>query len=630
MLRKPSRGSTKDIVEAVPTVSRTAIDLFAGAGGFSLGLRRAGFEVVLANEFSVDPEWTYRHNLLAGAGLPDPGPRATGYALREERLKVREAIMDLRKHQVPAGTVMRGGDIAVALSDDKLNAWLAERRGAEVDVVVAGPPCQGFSSAGRQDDEDARNKLVFEAVRVVEKVRPKVVVIENVPGMLSRHSKLLEIVGERLGRGPRGYRLAIELVHGERLGVPQTRKRLVLIGVRRDLISDAAHARLRSLAFPAGCPKMSASTDESAGPHTAAQRGNEVTATAALGDLSANPPIYDSAATPAGYSPGPVGDEFQLEMRTPRDLYLNGGLAGSDLVGEYWNHESSVHNDTVSMRMRMLRETADRDEASRRQRCSSRWLRKHFATEYPTLDTKKSAQRVLLADHWPSLTVTSLPDDIVHFREDRIPTVREVARLQTFPDWFEFKGVRTTGFERRRAGIFVPQFTQVANAVPPRLAHAVAARIRWLLDLLEQDRDCTYSVGYSFHAPYDLGVNREGSIARELLDNLNARFLTASERRDLVDGNAVCGTDEALERRKGRDRAPDTERSSDAGAAGALADTRPQTAESRTVGQLPFAFHRDVKSGEGANGRKRSREVVWSGNNAGDAIARMALAREGR
>ena len=97
------------------------------------------------------------------------------------------------------------------------------------------------------------------------------------------------------------------------------------------------------------------------------------------------------------------------------------------------------------------------------------------------------------------LTVTSLPDDIVHHAEDRIPTVREVARLQTFPDWFEFKGVRTTGAERRRAGVYVPQYTQVANAVPPRFAHAVAARIRQFLFLADEDPACGFEPDGGFY-----------------------------------------------------------------------------------------------------------------------------------
>src|SRR5690606_18279537 len=122
-------------------------------------------------------------------------------------------------------------------------------------------------------------------------------------------------------------------------------------------------------------------------------------------------------------------------------------------------------------RLRLLRKAAASSRKARQHRCRSAWLRRQFSEQFPELVTKKTSQRVLLADEWPMLTVTSLPDDIVHHAEDRIPTVREVARLQTFPDWFEFKGVRTTGAERRRAGVYVPQYTQVANAVPPRFAH---------------------------------------------------------------------------------------------------------------------------------------------------------------
>jgi hypothetical protein len=142
------------------------------------------------------------------------------------------------------------------------------------------------------------------------------------------------------------------------------------------------------------------------------------------------------------------------------------------------------------------------------------------------LKTSKASQRVLLPDEWPKLTVTSLPDDIVHFSEDRIPTVREVARLQTFPDWFEFKGVRTTGAERRRAGIYVPHYTQVANAVPPRLAHAVASRVRWFLELAAGQPDCDFELPGPERSS---NVKRRGTTI-ELLDDLNQHFHGASAR----------------------------------------------------------------------------------------------------
>jgi hypothetical protein len=166
----------------------------------------------------------------------------------------------------------------------------------------------------------------------------------------------------------------------------------------------------------------------------------------------------------------------------------------------------------------LLRLAASSSREAREHRCSSKWLREQFSEQFPELITKKASQRVLLPDQWPMLTVTSLPDDIVHYEEDRIPTVREVARLQTFPDWFEFMGVRTTGAERRRAGIYVPQYTQVANAVPPRLAHAVAARIRQFLILAEQDPTCRFvPEGGLYQTP-----NLKGTASGRLRDLNNA------------------------------------------------------------------------------------------------------------
>lgn len=510
-----------------------AVDLFSGAGGFSLGLRRAGFSVVLANEFSVDPEWTYRHNLLPGElSLPVASEKAKGYAIRKHRLQVRDAILKHRKDAAKSfADTMRGGDIREALSDEWLRAWISGRRGAEVDVLVAGPPCQGFSSAGKQDEADVRNQLVFEAVRVIKVVRPKIVVIENVPGMLTRHDTILRDVGKQLSDAQPGYFLTVELLHAQAMGVPQTRKRLVLIGVRRDLMDADGHARLRHRAFPVACPAQA--VDGGAVPD-----GEDITALDALGDLAPEPPQYDSTFEAQNYREDPGESTFRTEMRTARSAYLEGCVGGDDLGTAYWNHESSVHNATVQTRMRMLREVAAGTKESREQRCSSRWLRKHFIEAHPHLDTKKAAQRVLLPDCWPALTVTSLPDDIVHFEEDRIPTVREVARLQTFPDWFEFKGVRTTGFERRRAGVYVPQYTQVANAVPPRLAHAVAARVRHLLEELAKDKTCSWPAGEGLTGHYNLDINPPGSSARELLDDLNAAFLKMATASSVVSADS--------------------------------------------------------------------------------------------
>lgn len=140
----------------------TAIDLFAGAGGLSLGLRRAGFDILLANEYSVDAEWTYRHNILGDTSegvFPerpdDPSTRARKAhraEVRQQILKDRESLaQDFESH-------MRGGDIREALSDLWLRRWL-ERRRAPVDLVLAGPPCQGFSCAGKACPDDEADHI---------------------------------------------------------------------------------------------------------------------------------------------------------------------------------------------------------------------------------------------------------------------------------------------------------------------------------------------------------------------------------------------------------------------------------------------------------------------------------------
>ena len=212
----------------------TAVDLFAGAGGLSLGLRRAGFDVVLANEYSVDAEWTYRHNILGDTPeglLPerpdDPSTRARRAHRAEavrQLLKGRESLSeDFERH-------MRGGDIRESLPDLWLRRWL-RRRPAGVDLLVAGPPCQGFSCAGRACLDDERNSLVHEAIRVIRVVQPRVAIIENVPGMLERHTDLIHEIGVRLSNRTSncpGYYVYAELVHGEPLGVPQTRRRVLL------------------------------------------------------------------------------------------------------------------------------------------------------------------------------------------------------------------------------------------------------------------------------------------------------------------------------------------------------------------------------------------------------------------
>ena len=234
----------------------TAIDLFAGAGGFSLGLRRAGFNVVLSNEYSVDAEWTYRHNFLGHTPegvLPKRPDDPSARARRAYRVEARQQMLKDRESLVQEfDRNMRGGDIREVLPDWWLRQWIKRVPGG-VDLLVAGPPCQGFSCAGRAHPDDERNSLVHEAIRVISVVQPRIAIIENVPGMLQSHADLVRKIGVALSRPDEnrpGYYVFADLVQGEPLGVPQTRRRLLLVGVRRDLVYSNRMREAATLVIP--------------------------------------------------------------------------------------------------------------------------------------------------------------------------------------------------------------------------------------------------------------------------------------------------------------------------------------------------------------------------------------------
>lgn len=556
MRARRRRRNRKGGASGEPNRSRalTAVDLFAGAGGFSLGLLRAGFNVVLANEYSVDAEWTYRHNILGDTpegAFPERPSDLSAHARKVHRGEAREQMLaerdelaqDFDRH-------MRGGDVREALPNRWLRRWLT-RYPAGIDLVVAGPPCQGFSSAGAARSDDERNLLVHEALRVIRVLQPRVAIIENVPGMLERHPDLVREIGltlSRRGKNRPGYHVYAELVHGEPLGVPQTRRRLLIVGIRRDIVHPDASASLPRVLFPVACPQERPRDARRLG--TPVSGGSSLSAKEIIGDLAASPPPYGTGEiwTQTYRRNGRRSpNAFLREMRAVRTQYLDGGIMARDTgVKEYFNHEASLHLPNVARRFQLLRKASASSPEARQHRCSSAWLRRKFGKRFSKLVTKKASQRVLLADEWPMLTVTSLPDDIVHHAEDRIPTVREVARLQTFPDWFEFKGVRTTGADLRRAGVHVPQYTQVANAVPPRLAHAVAARIRQFLLLVAEDPTCQSEPDGGFYT----SPNVKGT-ARKQLDELDQAFRAADNPRRRSQLDSAC---------RGRTRARRTNR----------------------------------------------------------------------
>ena len=415
------------------------VDLFAGCGGLSLGLEAAGFVPVFVNELHRDAMATYAENRSHLAPL-----------LKQPQFHC---------HDVKQMVLTRG--YLGRLCNNLMKAHGFDPREGSLDLVVGGPPCQGFSGIGHRrsysvDKEQLPSNYLFEDMLfVVGKLRPKAFLFENVKGLLSARWNKQGEKGE-IWEAIRGtfareleehYHIGWHLVHAKEYGVPQNRPRVLMVGLRRDV----ARSFVPDLAKRAGglLPEP-----------TTSSAPNLVDV---LGDLI--DPKYVNGGAIDAY-PGDAGSEIQNYFRTDPetgDILRKGALLT--------HHEYSKHSDAVTEKFRYMLEHDGR-----------------IPSKY---QTKKFAQRVL-PERWgpkgPTITATSLPDDYVHFRQPRTLTVREWARLQTFPDWYQFKGKRTTGGMRRagnpRNGIFereVPQYTQIGNAVPVLLAEEVGKHLRKLI-----------------------------------------------------------------------------------------------------------------------------------------------------
>ncbi len=385
--------------------------------------------------------------------------------------------------------------------------------GLDLDVVAGGPPCQGFSMAGRRNPNDERNKLPWAFLEFVERLNPKAVVIENVAGINMAFGSRGGVkpafaqLHEALQGTGRRYRVQPIEANAKHFGVPQNRPRMVLVGIREDIAKDkcieVSDEPWRSVeAFEAlRCgddptmglglvPEVGSIVDRR---HGGKRQANLLTAADALSDLDAD-----------GYrdDPGEV-KYFQRKHRYARKM-----RGGRRNVKAPKNHNTRNHSAKVVERFELYHFFADEgisnsvlglptridDEVEAREAVAER-LGDHAYAALPgrsfakegdrnlvdvvmRLATLKHTQRVVKGDE-PAPTVVTLPDDYVHPSENRIMTVTELARLQSFPDWFEFRSKETTGSHRRR--VEVPQYTQVGNAVPPLMAQAIGELLARIL-----------------------------------------------------------------------------------------------------------------------------------------------------
>ena len=404
---------------------RYVVDLFAGCGGLSLGLERSGFTPSYVNELNRDALETYLVNREG----------------RNPLLREKYNSNDIKQ-------LASRRDRLERVSEDMMADYGIPR--GELDLVVGGPPCQGFSVIGHRRSFDVQKKelpynyLYRDMVKVIRHMRPKCFLFENVGGLLSgRWSKKGEngeIWRDVLKRFKAlDYTVRWDLVYSKEYGVPQNRPRVMMVGLRDDMSFDEVEDAPAGGLLP-GRPDI-----EPPGPAEL------------LGDL-VDPNYLGKKST----------DTYLKDPRTPVQEALRDGLERGDPLTE---HEYAIH--------------------SREMREKFTYMIKNHGRIQKKYQTRKFYQKVLprrWGEAGPNITIASNPVDFIHYLQPRHLTVREYARFQMFPDTYRFVGKRHTGGRRRAGdpdkGIWdreVPKYTQIGNAVPVRLAEQVGRHLRRIL-----------------------------------------------------------------------------------------------------------------------------------------------------
>jgi DNA (cytosine-5)-methyltransferase 1 len=407
------------------------VDLFCGAGGFSEGFRQAGYEIIAGSDFDPDAAGTYAVN------FPD--------ALT--------VCGDIRERTVQKRVIQAG---------------------EQAEIVIGGPPCQAFSQVRNHSRliDDPRNSLYREFVRIVAKLEPLAFVMENVPGLDQMGVK--EQVLEDLSQGG-AYRVSVQSVDAADHGVPQTRRRIVFMGLHSSLeldppsISGSGATSAFFLERQSRGPKVRYTVNHrpslfcDAGSLVDPGDASVVTAEQAIGDLDFLTAGERREAIPTRDLPEPTS-EYQRRMRRR----LNGLLTNTSVPRINADTKlrlsrlppgGNVHDLPEDMKGRYLS-----GELWGPHNGTGRLGRRHFY-----------AYRRLHPEMW-SWTLNTKGDSVYHYRALRALSVREFARLQSFPDCFTFVTDSRKGALPGRidGGAAHSKYRQVGNAVPPLLAKAVA------------------------------------------------------------------------------------------------------------------------------------------------------------
>lgn len=385
------------------------IDLFAGCGGLSLGLYLAGWQGLFAIEKNAFPFETLKHNLI-----------------------------DNKKHfDWPDWLPQTNHDINEIL--EKYQDQLKALRG-KVDLVAGGPPCQGFSMAGKRVEDDVRNQLVFSYIKFIDLVRPRMLLFENVKGFTYAFDKKndsdAEPYSHKVIRGLQklGYNVKPYVIDFSNYGVPQRRNRFILVGMQKELgtpdnfeqqLLNNRDAFLKSKGLKAN-----------------------VTLQEAISDL-----LRSNGEVPTPDRKGFKSGKYGYAELTPYEKFMRGDYPNSHEVPN--SHSFAKHSEEKIKCYQLLLEKYP--QRGKRIDGTSREMWGIKQRGITVLDSQAV-----------SPTITGHPEDCLHYSEPRIMTVRECARVQSFPDWYEIKAKYTTGGKMRK--LEVPRYSQIGNAIPPLFA----------------------------------------------------------------------------------------------------------------------------------------------------------------
>ena len=351
------------------------VDLFCGAGGLSRGFMEAGFDVVLGVDFDDDALRTFEMN------------HGNAKAMK----------LDLFNHE----------------NISQIKNYL-EKNKIKLDVLVGGPPCQGFSLAGKREEDDKRNILYSAMVKTAKVLKPKVVVLENVPGMLTLYNGLgKQRIFDDFSK--LGYKMSVKVLYAPDYGVPQIRKRAVFIGLLNE-------------------------KEEFEYPTPFLGKDSYVTCEEAISDLPSLMGDYDYSL-----------DAIRDYVTEPTSEYQKMMRKNSERV---FNHYPTKHAQKTIDNIAKIPDGGNYKDLPKDE--SSKFKYHESLHRY--------------SSNKPSLTIDTGHRTHFHYKYNRIPTVRECARLQSFPDDFIFVGSKQH------------QYKQVGNAVPPLLGKAVALKIKEFLN----------------------------------------------------------------------------------------------------------------------------------------------------